>query len=135
LILAAFPSYRKRTAYIAPFGASQSINSYWDGGSKAEYAIVEIATLRESPLPSSTHPAYEIANRGLANTQDEYVTIDRAGNVRLKSIPAGFVLITAGTSCGKPATAILHFGADDLALALGAGASTEARQLPSGATS
>jgi hypothetical protein len=115
VVLAAFPNYRKRRAFVSPFGdRGQSINSYWDGGSRDVHAIVELSTLRQKSLPTSTHPYFDVARQGLANVADPYVTIDRVGNVTLRAIPPGFVLVTAGTFCGKPATAHLHFHPADL---------------------
>lgn len=108
VVKAAFPDYRKRDAVVTVWGGSHSINSYWDGGSRSEYAIIELATLQRHPLPTSTHPYFDVAARGLANAQDEHISIDRVGNVTLKHLPDGFVLVQAGTFCGKPATAYVR---------------------------
>lgn len=115
IVRAAFPRYAKRRAYVSVFSShGERINSYWDGGSRDEYAIVELATLRPSTLPTATHPYFDLAARGVASTEDEYVTVDHVGNVRLKAIPPGFVLVQAGTFCGKPATAHCAFHPADL---------------------
>src|SRR5271166_1892159 len=91
LIRAAFPSYKKREAVISAFPETcgMNINSYWDGGSRDEYAIVELATGALRPLPTRTHPFFEVAAKGLANQENEVVSIDHVGNVTLKILPEG----------------------------------------------
>jgi hypothetical protein len=111
VILAGFPSCKKRAAYFDVFpGHGVNVNSFWDGGSRAEFAVVELATLNRKQLPTQTHPFFDLAARGIAAMQDQFVTVDHAGNVTLKLLPEGFALIEAGTSCGKAATArvLLH---------------------------
>jgi hypothetical protein len=105
VLKAGFPSYNKRKCYVSVWPGSQRINSYWDGGSRDEYAIVELATLRRHPLPTSTHPYFDLAGKGIHSVEDQHVIVDHVGNVTLKHLPEGFVLISAGTFCGKPATA------------------------------
>lgn len=105
IVRAAFPDYRKLRAFLSPFTHPKQVNSYWDGGSRNEYAIVELDTLRRKSLPTATHPYFDVARRGLANAQDEYTHVDHVGNVTLTTLPVGFVLVQAGTFCGKPATA------------------------------
>lgn len=115
ILAAAFPTYRKQKAFVSAFSAhGQNINSYWDGGSRDEHAIVELGSLRLKTLPTRTHPFFDLAGRGVANVEDNFVTIDHVGNVTLKAIPPGFVLVTAGTFCGKPATAHFHFHPADM---------------------
>jgi hypothetical protein len=111
VILAGFPGYRKQDAYLDVFPAhGVNINSFWDGGSRAEFAVVELATLNRKQLPTQTHPFFDLEARGIRSMQDQFVTVSPVGNVTLKAIPEGFALIEAGTSCGKSATArvLLH---------------------------
>ena len=105
VIRAAFPSYRKHKAFLSVFNGGVNINSYWDGGSKDEYAIVELATLQRKLLPTSTHPYFDVAARGVANAENTDVIVDHVGNITLKRLPEGFALVAAGAFCGKPATA------------------------------
>ena len=105
IIRAAFPSYRKHKAFLSTFNSGININSYWDGGSKDEYAIVELSTLQRKLLPTSTHSYFDVAARGVANTENTDISVDRVGNIILKRLPEGFALVAAGTFCGKPATA------------------------------
>lgn len=114
IILAAFPNYKKHNAFVSVFNGGANISSYWSGGSRDEHAIVEIATGRRKNLPTQTHPYFDIASRGLANTQDEFVSVDNAGNVTLKILPPGYALVTAGTFCGKAATASIKFNSEDM---------------------
>lgn len=114
IVLAAFPNYRKQRAFVSAFDGEININSYWDGGSKDEYALVHLATGQRKTLPTSTHPFFEIANRGMANQETDDVRTDHVGNVYLKRLPAGFALVAAGTFCGKPATAHVYTSSDNL---------------------
>jgi hypothetical protein len=106
VITAAFPGYKKHKAILGTFPESGlNINSYWDGGSKDEYAIVELATMNRKAMPTSTHPFFDIAARGMANQSNGIVETDHVGNVTLKVLPEGFALVRSGYFCGKPATA------------------------------
>jgi hypothetical protein len=105
VIEAAFPSYRKRRAFVSVFNGGARINSYWDGGSRSEFALVELASLRRASLPTATHPYFDVQARGMANASDNMVEVDHVGNITLKTLPEGFVLVEAGTFCGKAATA------------------------------
>ncbi len=116
LIAAAFPSYKKHKAFVYVFGEhGKSINSYWDGGSRSEYAIVELATGARKSLPTQSHPYYDIARGGLANAENEVLSVDHVGNVTLKVLPEGYALVQAGTFCGKPATAFVYLNAANVA--------------------
>lgn len=107
VVQAAFPGYKKHQASVSAFSEEygHSINSYWDGGSRDVYVIVELATGRIHPLPTRTHPFFEVTARGLANAEDPDVKVDHVGNITLKHLPEGFALVQGGTFCGKTATA------------------------------
>jgi hypothetical protein len=109
VVLAAFPSYRKTKVWVSTFSENgQNINSYWDGGSRDEFAIVELSTMQRKNLPTSTHPYFDVSARGLAGQDSPVISTDHAGNVTLKVLPEGFVLVSAGTFCGKTATAKIY---------------------------
>lgn len=109
LVRIAFPDYRKLRASINVFPeCGININSYWGGGSRDEYAIVELSTMTRKALPTSTHPYFDIARHGLANRSNAVLETDHAGNVTLKVLPENFALVCAGTFCGKPATASVY---------------------------
>jgi hypothetical protein len=115
LVLAAFPSYRKLNASLSVFYGNVNINSYWDGGSRSEYAIVDLATMQRKSLPTRTHPYFDVAARGMINAEDSIIKVDHVGNVELKVLPEGFALVEAGTFCGKPATAHVYLNAANMA--------------------
>lgn len=115
IVSAAFPDYRKRVAYVAAFGGRMNINSFWDGGSRSEYAIVDLASFRRKALPTATHPYFDIAVHGLANQESQAIESDQAGNCYLKALPEGFAIVQAGTFCGKSATAFIYVNPANLA--------------------
>lgn len=114
VVRAAFPSYRKLRAYISVWPGSININSYWSGGSRDEYAVVELSTMRRHLMPTRSHPYFEVVHRGLAGAEDEVISVDHVGNVTLKVLPEGFVLVRAGVFCGKPATAHIYVPAANM---------------------
>ena len=106
VVRAAFPSYAKHNAYITDFpSCGCNINSYWDGGSRSEYAIVRLDSMQRKTLPTSTHPYFDVARQGAAETENQDLAVDHAGNVTLKHLPEGFALVVCGIFCGKTATA------------------------------
>ena len=119
IVLAGFPSYRKRVCFIVPFHET-TLNSYWDGGSRAEYAIVHIPTLKTRQLPTNTHPFFDISGKGITG-EDENVSIGPSGSIVLKNLPENFALIKAGTFCGKPATAFVYLNPLNIRKLLGSG--------------
>jgi hypothetical protein len=120
VVLAAFPAYRKQNAFLSAFGGGLSINSYWDGGSRTEFAVVELASLQRKSLPTRTHPYFDITVRGLANTENADVEVDHVGNITLRKLPEGFALVAAGTFCGKAATAHVYLNPANMARLLAA---------------
>ena len=121
LVLAAFPDYRKQKATLSVFNGGVNINSYWDGGSRSEYRIVDLHTLRSSGTPSTSHPYFDVVRAGLARRENDAVSVDSVGNVTLKILPAGYALVAAGTFCGKPATAHVYLPAENMPRFLPAG--------------
>ena len=115
VVKAAFPDYRKHRAVLSVFDRGVNINSYWDGGSKSEYAVVELASLRRRDLPSSSHPYFDVTAHGLANVENQDIKIDHVGNITLQRLPEGFALVSAGTFCGKSATARVYVARENLA--------------------
>jgi hypothetical protein len=106
VVLAAFPGYRKQNVFLSAFyEGGMNVNSYWDGGSRDEYAIVNMISGERQPLPTQSHPYYNVSAKGLANEENEVVSVDHVGNVTLKALPENFALVQAGTFMGKAATA------------------------------
>lgn len=114
IIQAAFPNYKKRTASFRVFTGKRNVNSYWDGGSRSEFVLIELATMRRKPLPTASHPFYDISSKGLTNQKAEAIETDHVGNVYLTELPPGFALVEAGTFCGKPATAHVLFNSENM---------------------
>ena len=106
-------SYRKHKAFLSEFH-EVSINSYWDGGSRSTFVLYNLETGQRHALPTSTHPYYDVAARGIVNTGNAAVEVDSRGNVTLKQLPENCILIEAGTFCGKPATAHLFVNAANM---------------------
>lgn len=132
IVSVAFPNYRKRTAWLSTFSErGQQINSYWDGGTRDEYAIVRLDDMTRAPMPSVGHPYFEVRGAGIPSGEDQYVSIDRVGNVTLKALPPGFVLVCAGTFCGKPATAKIYVNPADMPRMLPAPAPKHTCHMPS----
>lgn len=106
IVRAAFPGYKKHNVFLSAFGEhGHSINTYWDGGSRDCYALVDLATGQQRSLPTRTHPYFDVVRAGVANQENEAIAVDHVGNVTLKVLPEGVALVQGGTFCGKPATA------------------------------
>jgi hypothetical protein len=81
---------------------------------------VELSSLQRKSLPTRTHPYFDVAVRGLNNTENADIEVDGVGNVTLKRLPEGFALVAAGTFCGKPATAHVYLNSANMAKLLAA---------------
>lgn len=116
VVQAAFPGYKRHKAWVSVFSQEhgKNINSYWDGGSRAEFAVVEIANYRTRSLPTATHPYFDVAKKFMKNQSDRVVEVDNVGNIRMKVLPEGFALVQAGTFCGKAAHAHVFFNAANM---------------------
>lgn len=108
LIRVAFPDYRKKKAFISSFTSGKNINTYWSGGSRPQYVLIDIVTKQIKTLPNASHPYFDIAAKGLSNKETDAVKVDHVGNVTLQFLPDGIALIEAGTFCGKPAIAYVY---------------------------
>mgnify|MGYP001563450181 CR=1 FL=1 len=114
VVTVAFPEYKKHNAYLSVFPeAGMNINSYWDGGSKDEYAIVDLATMTQKPMPTTTHPYFDIMAKGIQG-ENAFLEVSQRGNVTLKVLPENFALVSAGTFCGKRATAHVYLPAQNM---------------------
>lgn len=88
---------------VVEFVGPKNVNSYWDDGSRSEYAIVDLDSCRAWQVPS-THPFYDRRPDG-----------ERCGNLELRELPPNCCLVQGGTFCGKNATYRLHFRPENLA--------------------
>jgi hypothetical protein len=87
---------RKRSFFFSLFPAKgMDLDSYWSGGSRDYYAIIELATGKRHDV-GSNHPMFE------------------AGKPRyLGTLPEGFVLLQYGVFCGKTATPYVYLNQAD----------------------
>lgn len=104
IVKAAFPGYAKKNVFLSKFSPTR-INSFWDGGSRDIYVLIDLATMKDQPLPTSTHPYFDVAAKGMAGGSSDAVEVDPRGNITLKVLPDNFALVQAGTFQGKPSTA------------------------------
>lgn len=88
---AAFPANRKPIK-VEEFKGPVIVNSYWDGGSRDEYRLIDLTTGRVASIPES-HPAYNRTDDGTP-----------CGRLELRELPPNCALVAGGTFCGKPAT-------------------------------
>ena len=121
VIQAAFPDYRKKQVYVSPFQEPGiSVNSYWESGSRSEFAVVHLPTLQRKQLPTKTHPFFDVASAGVRSVENQDLAVDHRGNATLKRLPPDFVLVAAGTDSGKPATAHVYVNLDNMPMLLAA---------------
>jgi len=101
LILAADPTYRKRTAALTVASEVALRGTYWSGGTRATYTAVNIAT-RQS------------------QTAEQYAPPQFGGpkEVPTVALPPGAVIVQTGFFCGKVSTAQVFIHPQDLNPAL-----------------
>lgn len=90
------PFSKKHKAIVYRQDAVALDGTFWDGGSRSDYHLVEIATGNIEALPRSDPPQF--------------------GGVQAvvtKSIPSGFVVIRSGVFCGKPSTPSIYIRNDE----------------------
>jgi len=98
VIRAAAPDYRKQQAYLIVCERVTLSDTYWDGGSRSEYAAVNLTTGRHAGAPQYAPPQF-----GGPRTAPEV------------DLPAGVAIVRTGTFCGKPATAAVYVNPANMA--------------------
>jgi hypothetical protein len=91
LVSKTFPSNRKPIK-VGEFRGPMNINSYWSGGSRDEFKLIDLETKEIFSVPSS-HPYFDMKENG-----------ERVGELEIKELPPNTALVCGGTFCGKPAT-------------------------------
>ena len=83
---------KKRKAFLAaPTTEVRMSGTYWDGGSRSNYFLVNLATKEVKPLA------------GVAPVQFGGPCVDPVQHLQV-----GYAVIEAGTFCGKPATPTVY---------------------------
>lgn len=101
IVKATFPNNHKPVE-IREFCGPVRMNSYWDSGSKDEFALYDTISLKVYEVPTS-HPFFDRKSNG-----------DRVGNIELKELPPHCVLAKGGYFMGKPSRVTLYFHEDNL---------------------
>ena len=87
---AAFPGYNGRKIQIKYNVKSKSLRSYWDGGSKSSYAVIDLNLLKVLHAPDS-HPFF-----------------DRLTGVDSFDIPEGYAVVEHSIFCGRDMGLTIH---------------------------
>ena len=83
---------KKRKAILArPTTEVRISGSYWDGGSRSDYFLVNIATKEVVPIPG-------VSPMQFGGPKEDPV----------QHLQPGFAIIEAGTFCGKPSTPTVY---------------------------
>ena len=101
IVAKAFPANRKPIE-VREFVGPMSMNSYWDGGSKDEYRLVDLATGQLWSMPSS-HPMFDYLPSG-----------DRCGRLQISALPENAALVQGGVCLGKPAKVTVFLRSDNM---------------------
>jgi hypothetical protein len=88
---------------VKEFRGPISMNSYWDGGRKDEFVLIDLASYEVWHMPTS-HPYFDRRPDG-----------QRMGNVELAELPPGACLVQGGYFCGKPSTIRIHLRPENMA--------------------
>jgi len=83
---------KKHKAYLKKQNTVSLSDTFWDGGSRSDYFLIEVSTKKITPLIHASPPQFG----GMKEPA-------------IQKIEPGFVLIEAGFFCGKPATPIVYF--------------------------
>ena len=86
----------KKTIKINIFSGPMSMNSYWDEGSKQEFAFVNLENFSAWQVPSS-HPYFDQKDDG-----------GRCGILQITELPENVCLVVGGIFCGKPTSITIY---------------------------
>lgn len=108
----AFPDYTGRKIKVRYSVKSLNLSSYWDGGSRSYFRIVELSTMKVVTVPDN-HPVFNKA----------------AYDVKNVSLPQGFVVVEHCYFCGKDLGLTIHTSDDAPLLSDGTDISEDLKQL------
>ena len=84
---------KKRKAILAkPKTAVPISGTYWDGGSRSDWFLINLASMKAVPLAHQNPPQF-------GGPKEDPI----------QPLEPGYALICAGVFCGKPATPVVYF--------------------------
>lgn len=97
-LAATFPNYKGRKLSYRVEDSPLDVTSFWDGGSRSYFVLLELATLRARPVPQNGTP-YD------------------GGPIRPNGvhIPEGYAIVEHVIFCGKDLGIRFHVGPSDSA--------------------
>ena len=96
IALAAFPSYNGRSFQVLPFSPMR-LTSCWDGGSRSSFVIIDLATLRQAPIPENGTP---FSNGGQI--------------LQISDLPVNGAVVEHSIFCGKDMGIRIYVGESNL---------------------
>ena len=90
IVRAAFPGYRGRKYRLEIQDRPLDVRSYWDGGSRAYFTFVSVATGQVAPMPAQS--AFD----------------KQIGGADQVTLPDGIVCVEHSIFCGKDAGVTVH---------------------------
>lgn len=81
---------KRSDVIVEEFRGPLRVNSYWEGGSRDEYCLVDLETYKAWQVPAS-HPYFDRKSDG-----------ERCGMLELNELPPNTCLVHGGHFCGKP---------------------------------
>jgi hypothetical protein len=99
LVRAAFPGYKRKSVAIDAASTVTVYNLNWDGGSRNEYAAVELATARKLG---------DLARFAMMWPGHNYA------EGKSLPVPEGTVVVRGGTFCGKQSRLTLYVNPADM---------------------
>lgn len=90
------PFSKKHKAIVYRQDAVALDGTFWDGGSRSDYHLVEIATGNIEALPRSDPPQFGGVKAAVT-----------------RAIEPGFAVIRSGVFCGKPSTPSIYIRNDE----------------------
>lgn len=90
------PFSKKHKAFLCRQDAVVLDGTFWDGGSRSDYHLVEIATGQIQALPRSDPPQFGGVKAAVT-----------------RAIEPGFAVIRSGVFCGKPSTPSIYIRNDE----------------------
>ena len=104
LINASFPDYKGRKLRVAPRTGPLQMISYWEGGSRSYFVIIDMVRGRRMEVPQNGTP------------------FDDPNIPSIKNVPPGYVVVEHRIFCGEDLGLTFHIHPLDMPALLGKGA-------------